>query len=73
MAVSAPDPILAGVQTSRLTPDASTLNIVTLVPGFKWNLTDTWVLAGNVSIPLTTAGLTARLTPFVGLDYVLGW
>jgi hypothetical protein len=73
VAVSAPDPLLAGVQTSRLTPDASTFNIVTLVPGFKWNLTDTWVLAGNISIPLTTAGLTARFTPFVGLDYVLGW
>ena len=42
-----------------LTPDASTLNIVTIVPGFKWNLSDTWVLAGNVSIPLTTAGLTS--------------
>jgi hypothetical protein len=73
VAVSAPDPVLAGVQTIRLTPDASTLKTVTLVPGFKWNLTDTWVLAGNVSIPLTTAGLTARFTPFVGLDYVLGW
>jgi hypothetical protein len=73
VAVSAPHPILAGVQTIRLTPDSSTLNMVTLVPGFKWNLTDTWVLAGNVSIPLTTAGLTARFAPFVGLDYVLGW
>jgi hypothetical protein len=54
-------------------PGASSLNMVTLVPGFKWNLSDTWVLTGNVSIPLTTAGLTAPLTPFVGLDYVLGW
>ena len=24
-------------------------------------------------VPLTTAGLTARFAPFVGLDYVLGW
>jgi hypothetical protein len=70
--VSAPDPSLAGVETTRLLPGASNLNMVTLVPGFKWNLSDTWVLAGNVSIPLTTAGLTAPLTPFVGLDYVLG-
>jgi hypothetical protein len=46
---------------------------VTLVPGFKWNLSDTWVLAGNVGIPLTTSGLTAPFTPFVGLDYVLEW
>ena len=70
-AVSAPHPTLSGVQTIRLTPDASTLNIVTIVPGFKWNLSDTWVLAGNVSIPLTTAGLTSTFTPYVGLDYVL--
>ena len=46
--VSAPHPRLNGVQTVRLTPGASSLHILTAVPGFKWNLTDTWVLAGNV-------------------------
>src|SRR5207302_934594 len=70
--IVAPHPTLAGVQTVRLTPDASALNIVTFVPGFKWNLSQTWVLAANASIPLTTSGLTARFTPFVGLDYALG-
>jgi hypothetical protein len=43
-----------------------------VVPGFKWNLTDTWVLAGNVSVPLTRGGLTAPFTPFIGMDYALG-
>jgi hypothetical protein len=66
------NPTIAGVQTLRLASDASTLNIVTLVPGFKWNLSTTWVLAANVSIPLTTGGLTAPFTPFIGLDYSLG-
>jgi len=70
--VSAAHPGLAGVQTIRLTPDASSLHIVTILPGFKWNLSDTWVLGGNVSIPLTTGGLTSRFTPFVGLDYAVG-
>ncbi|MCU1381404.1 MAG: hypothetical protein JWL71_101 [Acidobacteria bacterium] len=70
--VTAAHPSLSGVETIRLTPDASTLHLVTLVPGVKWNLTDTWVLAANVSIPLTTGGLTAPFTPFVGLDYALG-
>lgn len=70
--ITAPHPMLAGVETVRLAPDTSALNIVTLVPGFKWNLSQTWVLAGNVSIPLTTSGLTARFTPFVGLDYAIG-
>jgi len=70
--VSAAHPALAGVQTIRLTPDSSSLHIVTILPGFKWNIGTTWVLGGNVSIPLTTAGLTARFTPFIGLDYALG-
>jgi hypothetical protein len=70
--VTAAHPGLAGVETIRLTPDASSLHLVTLVPGVKWNLTDTWVLAANVSIPLTSGGLTAPFTPFIGLDYALG-
>ena len=70
--VSAPHPGLSGVETIRLTPDASSLHLVTLVPGVKWNLAETWVLAANVSIPLTSGGLTAPFTPFVGLDYALG-
>lgn len=70
--IATPHPTLAGVQTIRLTPDASALNVVTFVPGFKWNLSDTWVLAANVTIPLTSAGLTAPFTPFIGLDYAFG-
>ena len=70
--VSAPHPGLSGVETIRLTPDASSLRLVTLVPGVKWNLTETWVLAANVSIPLTSGDLTAPFTPFIGLDYALG-
>ena len=72
VSVTAPHPRLQGVQTMRLTPDASSLHIMTAMPGFKWNLTDTWVLAGNVSVPLTKGGLTAPFTPFIGLDYALG-
>jgi hypothetical protein len=68
-AVSAPHPRLTGVRTTRLVPDGSTLHIVSVVPGLKWNVTDTWVLAGNVSIPLTSGGLTSPFTPFIGLDY----
>jgi hypothetical protein len=70
--VTAAHPTLIGVETVRLTPDGSNLQIATLVPGFKWNLSNTWVLAANASIPLTSAGLTARFAPFIGLDYALG-
>jgi hypothetical protein len=70
--VAARHPRLVGVETIRLTPDTSTLHMITLVPGVKWNVGDTWVLAASVSVPLTTAGLTSRFTPFVGLDYAIG-
>jgi hypothetical protein len=72
VATTAPDPLLIGVNTIRLSGDSSSLHVVTIVPGFKWNLTNTWVLAANVSVPVTTGGLNARFTPFVGLDYALG-
>src|SRR5262245_36397582 len=70
--VAAAHPRLAGVETFRLTPDTSTLHIVTFVPGVKWNIADTWVLAANVTMPLTNGGLTARFVPFVGVDYSIG-
>lgn len=70
--VSAPHPTLRGVETIRLTPEGSRLSMLSLVPGVKWNLSDTWVLAANVTVPLTQGGLRAPFTPFVGLDYALG-
>ena len=72
VAVSAPHPTLRQVDTIRLTTDASTLQSIIAVPGFKWNLSSTWVLAANVAVPVTPGGLTTRFTPFEGLDYALG-
>jgi hypothetical protein len=48
------------------------MNIISMVAGFKWNVSDTWVLASNVTVPVTAAGLTARFTPSIGLEYALG-
>jgi hypothetical protein len=70
--VSSSNPNIAGVKTIRLLPGSAGMHIITVVPGVKWNLSDTWVLAANASIPLTKAGLTAPFTPFVGLDYAFG-
>jgi hypothetical protein len=70
--VSAATPNLVGVNTIRLVPDSSKLSIVTLVPGLKWNLANTWVLAASVAVPLTNGGLTSPFTPFLGLDYAFG-
>ncbi len=70
--ITAPHPTLQQVDTIRLSTDSSSINAVTVVPGVKWNLSSTWVLAANVAVPLTHAGLTTTLTPFVGIDYALG-
>ena len=70
--LSGATPGLVGVETIRLVPDASSLNIVSAVPGVKWNVTETWILVANVNLPLTSAGLTTRFTPFVGVDYAFG-
>jgi hypothetical protein len=70
--VSSPNPNIAGVETIRLLPGSSSMHLITVVPGLKWNLSETWVLAANASIPITKAGLTAPFTPFIGLDYAFG-
>lgn len=70
--VAAPHPTLRGVETIRLTSEGSRLAMIAASPGVKWNLSDTWVLSANVSIPVTKGGLTAPFTPFVGLDYAIG-
>jgi hypothetical protein len=66
---AAPHPRIAGVQTVRLLSNASAVNLLSVVPGVKWNVGDTWVLAANVTLPLRQAGLISPVTPFIGLDY----
>lgn len=70
--ITAPHPTLRQVNTVRLSTDSASINVITVVPGVKWNLSSTWVLAANVAVPLTRTGLTTTLTPFVGLDYAVG-
>ena len=62
-------PSLRDVRTLRLTPDGSTLGMISVAPGVKWNVSDTWVLVANAAIPLSKGGLTAGFTPFIGFDY----
>jgi hypothetical protein len=42
---------------------------ITLVPGLKWNLKGSFVLAANALIPMFDDGLHDRFTPVVGLDF----
>ncbi len=70
--VTLPHPTLAGVETLRLSAGSSRLQTLTIAPGLKWNIADTWVLVASVGVPLNKGGLRAPFVPFVGLDYSLG-
>jgi hypothetical protein len=65
----APHPRLVGVVTQRLASTRSAVHLLSIIPGLKWNVSDTWVMAANVTVPIRQAGLVSPLTPFVGLDY----
>lgn len=67
--VGAAHPQIAGVETTRLLPQAAGTTTVMALAGFKWNLGRTWLLNASVLIPMTDAGLTARATPSIALDY----
>jgi hypothetical protein len=67
--VSASHPSISGVDTLRLMAGDSGTAIVNAVTGVKWNLSGTVVMAGHLMWPLTRAGLTARVTPTLALEY----
>ena len=60
----------AGVTTDRLAPGLETPILSSAVTGVKWNVSGTFVLAGEVRWRLGKAGLTAPFTPTVSLDYL---
>jgi hypothetical protein len=67
--VSQPSPSIAGMDTIRLLPTGDSITTATVVGGFRWNLTSTWLLNGYVVVPVTKRGLNARPIPAVSLDY----
>ena len=66
---SQPHPTRLGVQTIRLTGGEPGQTVSSGIAGFKWNPSGTLVFGANVRWNFTTAGLTAPLTPSVGLEY----
>jgi hypothetical protein len=67
--IGAPHPSYDGVETLRLTSGEAGRYIATGVAGLKWNLAGTMVLAGHLRWNITKTGLTAPLTPSVGIEY----
>ncbi len=66
---AAPHPSIIGVDTLRLTGVEPGRTIATGLAGLKWNPGGTIVLAAHLRWNLTKTGLTAPLTPSVGLEY----
>jgi hypothetical protein len=64
-----PHPLLPGVETMRWLSLDPGIHTTFMVTGAKWNVGGTWLLNTNLLIRLTDAGLRARVTPAISLDY----
>lgn len=69
-AVTLPHPTIAGVETTRLLPGTGGSTLANVVTGFKWNPRSTLVITGQVWWDVSSAGLTAPLTPTIAFDYL---
>jgi hypothetical protein len=67
--VAEPHPSVAGLDTLRLARGESAITLSRAIAGFKWNVSDTFVLGAHVAFPLARRGLTAPITPTVGIEY----
>jgi hypothetical protein len=70
--ITAPHPTLVGVETIRMSGTTETTSRFAVVAGARWNVAGRLLLNMNVVRPITSAGLNARWTPAVTLDYLLG-
>jgi hypothetical protein len=68
--VFAPHPTIDGVDTLRLLPGDVAPTLSSLVTGVKWNAHARLVITGQLVWRMGSAGLTAPVTPLVGLDYL---
>jgi hypothetical protein len=66
---TAAHPTISGVDTLRLAAGVSATTLVHAVAGVKWNVTGTLVLGAHVTWAVAKRGLTAPVTPTIGLEY----
>ena len=66
---TAPHPTISGVNTLRLIPGTGSTTLSQLSIGFKWNATETWLINGDLALPMGDSGLTARWVPTIGIEY----
>jgi hypothetical protein len=70
--IAAPHPLIAGVETIRLSAGTLGMNVVNAGGSFKWNVGGAWLVRGSVLMPGTSAGLTSRARTTIGVDYAFG-
>jgi hypothetical protein len=64
-----PHQITPGVEVMRWLPAERGIHTMFLVTGAKWNLAKSWLLNTSLLIRVTDAGLRARVTPSISIDY----
>jgi len=64
-----PHPLMPGVETMRRVRGERGVHSAFFVTGAKWNVARSWLVNTNLLIRVTDAGLRARLTPAVSIDY----
>lgn len=64
-----PHSVLAGVETMRWLPEDGGVTNAYTVAGLKWNVSGSMVLNGSILVRLTDAGLRAKVTPAISIDY----
>jgi hypothetical protein len=64
-----PHPQMAGVETMRWLPAERGIHTTFIATGAKWNLGGAWLLNTSLLIRVTDAGLRARVTPALAIDY----
>lgn len=67
--VAAPHPLIAGVDTLRLSAGTGAGTLANAITGMKWNVTRTMVIGGHLTWSLTNHGLTAPVTPTLAFEY----
>jgi hypothetical protein len=64
-----PHPLLANAETMRWVATEGGVSTSYAVTGVKWNVAGSMVLNANLLMRLTDAGLRARVTPSISMDY----
>jgi hypothetical protein len=62
-------PIVPGVEVMRWLPAERGVYSAFFVTGAKWNVARSWLVNTSLLVRATDAGLRARLTPAVSIDY----